>query len=268
MMDTPEPVERPRISVPTPRVTYTILAITVFIYLLQELTRMGILRDFFLAVDRAIVGEEIVQNLVRLGWGSDPLVILGGKINPLIEIGQVWRFLSPALLHADLLHIGFNMYALFVIGRVVEIYYGSLRYLILYLLGAFGGTVLSFIMSPAVSIGASGAIFGLVAAEAAFVWQNRALIGPQARGLLTNSVVIIALNFVLGLSSRGIDNWGHLGGLIAGGAFGLLAGPLYERQATSWGYRPIDVRSRVHVIIAAVVIAAAFAGLAWLGFRS
>jgi rhomboid protease GluP len=194
-------------------------------------------------------------------------VLLGGKINPLIREGQIWRFFTPALLHANLMHIGFNMYALFALGPGLEVYYGRWRFLTLYLLGAFGGTVLSFLMSPAVSIGASGAIFGLIAAQAVFVYLNRELLGPQAKALLTNVLFIIVLNLFLGLSIRGIDNWGHMGGLLAGLLFGWFAGPVMSWQPTGWNYQLADTRASHTVWVAAMVVAAVFIGLAVLGFR-
>ena len=144
------PVERP---VTKPTVTYTILAITIFVYLLQELTRMGIAREPFLALSQMIFGPEVLQALLQNGWGDSLLMLLGGKINALIIAGQYWRLLTPALLHASLLHIGFNMYALYAIGSTLESYYGHQRFLVLYLVGALGGNVLSFLMTRGLSGG-------------------------------------------------------------------------------------------------------------------
>jgi rhomboid protease GluP len=203
---------------------------------------------------------------MRVGWGEDPLVMLGGKITPLILEGELWRFITPALLHSTLMHIGFNMYALFIIGSSVESYYGRQRYLALYLLGAFGGTVLSFLLSPAVSIGASGAVFGLIGAEAVFVFRNREILGDQAKGLLTNSAFIIMINLFLGLTNPRIDNWGHMGGLLAGAAFAWLGGPMLSWQYTMRGYELADSRSFRESAIAWLVVAASFGALVYLGF--
>jgi rhomboid protease GluP len=248
------------------RVTLVILLITVFFYFLQELTRAGILRDFFLTINRIVMGDDIFQALMQLGWGEDPLVMLGGKFTPLILDGQVWRFLSPALLHSSLMHIGFNMYALFIIGSSVESYYGSVRYLALYVLGAFGGSVLSFLLTPAVSIGASGAVFALIGAEAMFVIRNRAVLGDQARALLTNVAFIIMINLFLGVTNPRIDNWGHMGGLLAGAAFGWLGGPLLSWGYTELGYSLTDARTMRESMIAWLVVAASFAVLVYLGY--
>jgi len=109
----------------------------------------------------------------------DWLELYGSKINELIRAGQVWRLLTPVLLHASIPHILFNMYALLVIGVGLERYFGHGRYLLLYVLGGFTGNVLSFLLSSGYSVGASTAIFGLIGAEGVFLYQNRKLLGAQ-----------------------------------------------------------------------------------------
>jgi len=85
--------------------------------------------------------------------------------------------------------------------------------------------VLSFLLSPAVSVGASTAVYGLFAAEMAFVAQNRRLLGPAGGAALRQMWTLLGINVLISFSP-GIDLWGHLGGLLAGGAFAGLAGPL------------------------------------------
>lgn len=245
-----------------PWVTYWILGITIFVYLLQELTNHGMFQAPFLALGRLMFGQADLQTLLQNGWSSDLLVLLGGKINPLIIAGQYWRLFTPALLHASLIHIGFNMYALFAIGPALESYYGHWRYLGLYILGAFGGNVLSFLMTQGLSIGASTAIFALIAAEGVFIYQNRAIFGPQARGMLTNVVVIVVINLALGLSP-GIDNFGHLGGLLAGLLFGWFAGPRMTVEYIYPDYQLVDQRPVAMAWLMGGVVAVLFAGLAF-----
>ena len=127
-----------------PLVTYVLIGVTIFFYLLQMLSQ-------------------------AIASGYDWPFILGGKINELILQGQVWRLITPALLHGSLLHIAFNMYALYSLGSSMERYYGHRRYLLLYIIGAFCGNALSFLLSPKASIGASTAVFALVAAEGVFI---------------------------------------------------------------------------------------------------
>jgi rhomboid protease GluP len=123
----------------------------------------------------------------------------------------------------------FNMYALYVIGRSIEQYYGHGRFALLFWLSAFSGNVFSFLFSDGVSVGASTAIFGIIAAQAVFIYRNWKFF-RNPRALLMNTLLIIGINLVLGLSP-GIDNWGHLGGLLGGLVFAWTAG-------ATWKLRP------------------------------
>ena len=218
----PQQATQPRVQVAfhpstkKPWVTYTILIVTVVMYGLQTLSTY----------------------LTGYDWPY----LLGGKINEYILTGQVWRLITPVLLHGNVLHIAFNMYALFTIGPGLERFYGSKRYLLLYLLGGYAGNVLSFLLSPNPSLGASTAIFGLVAAEAVFIYRNRMLFGQRARSMLMNLGVVVVVNLVLGLQP-GIDNWGHLGGLIGGLIFAWVAGPRYQVQQTLTGLELKDAHA-------------------------
>lgn len=191
--------------------------------------------------------------------GPDLLTQWGAKINSAIIAGQYWRLITPMWLHGSLLHLVFNMYALYIFGGNLERPYGHGRYLMLYLLSGFAGNVISLMMSPHASVGSSTAIFGLIAAQGVFLWQNRRLI-RNAQSMLINTLTITGINLVLGLSP-GIDNWGHLGGLIGGLAFAWSAGPLWEVQAEVGGFRLINQRSKSRVILVAALVALVFLGL-------
>jgi membrane associated rhomboid family serine protease len=156
-----------RLNKSKPWVTYVILIVTVLIYVIQYVS------------------------LLLTNNQYDIPAALGEKVNELILAGQVWRLITPILLHASILHVGFNMYALFVLGPGLEQYYGHRRYLLLYLIGGYAGNVLSFLLSPNPSLGASTAIFALVAAEIVFIYRNRMLFGSRARGMLLNMGVIV-----------------------------------------------------------------------------
>jgi len=202
------------------------------------------------------------QMLTRTPTGGDLLSNLGAKVNAAIIAGQYWRLITPMWLHGSLLHIAFNMYALFIFGANLERAYGHGRFLLLYLLGGFAGNVISFMMSPNPSLGSSTAIFGLIAAQGVFLYQNRKLI-RNAQGMLINTLTIAGINLVLGLSP-GIDNWGHLGGLIGGLAFAWSAGPLWDVQADGAGLRLVNQRSTQRVILVAIGVAIVFAAVAFL----
>jgi rhomboid protease GluP len=239
----PPPPPQPRsvaVSLPTsiPRVTYAILGVTVVAYLVQLLTQYI--------------------------YGYDLAVALGAKANDAIRAGQLWRFFTPMLLHGSILHIGFNMYALYIFGIGLERRYGHGRYLLLYILSGFAGSVFSFLFSNAYSIGASGAIFGLVSGEGIFLYQNRKLLGSQVRAALNNVIFIVAINLFLGLQP-GIDNWGHLGGLMGGLIFAWFAGPHWEVQGISPNLQVVDLREPRDVIIGAAVVTIIFCTLAAIG---
>ncbi|MCE5209257.1 MAG: rhomboid family intramembrane serine protease [Chloroflexi bacterium] len=191
-----------------PLVSWILLGVTVFIYILQVLS----------------------ENL----FGTDLLLLYGAKINELIYQGQVWRLITPMFLHGSLMHIAFNMYALYVIGPGLELYYGHLRFLVLYLVAGFAGNVLSLVFTSSASLGASTAIFGLIAAQGIFIYRNKLLFGKRTKSMLTNIVMIVVVNLILGLQP-GIDNWGHLGGLLGGALFAWFSGPEFAIKQESWG---------------------------------
>jgi rhomboid protease GluP len=221
----------------TPYVSYTLMGISIAIYLLQ------------------IATEALL--------GADYPAALGMKVNALIIQGQYWRLFTPMFLHASVLHIGFNMYALYVLGTGLERFYGHGRYLTLYLLAGFSGNVASFLFSSAASLGASTAIFGMLGAQAVFFYQNREVFGPVARQSLMNIITIAAINLLIGLSP-GIDNWGHLGGLVGGAIFAWFAGPRYQRRDPFYPSGIVDVRDPGDTARAGILVFAIFAVLAGL----
>jgi len=156
---------------------------------------------------------------------SRTLLILGGKYGPLIDAGQYYRLITCAFLHGGIVHLGCNMYSLYAIGPQIEQIYGKVKYIIIYLLSAIGSAYLSYILSPkTLSIGASGAIFGLLGALLVFLIQER---GRIRRGAIGNIVSVIIINLFIGLSLSNIDNYGHIGGLIVGFLISFI---LYKRR--------------------------------------
>ena len=204
------------------------------------------------------------------GPNSNQLVKLGGSVAAwptptgtvgLVE-GQYWRLFTSMFLHAGLIHLAFNAYALWIFGRVMEEEFGRPRFALLYLLtGLFGGAVsyafVTFdvqangqVLIPAVAVGASGAIFGIFGAFVAFNWRRRHT--PVAAARLRMAVTLILINAVLGLSSGGTIDWrAHAGGFVAG----LFAGYAAE------GFGRFR-NERVTFALGCVVLAAATVGLA------
>jgi membrane associated rhomboid family serine protease len=145
---------------------------------------------------------------------------------PAVAAGEYWRLWSVTLLHGDLLHLGFNMYALYLAGTIVERWYGALRFLAFYLACAAAGSVASFVFGGDVpSVGASGAIFGLFGILLA-AGRIHHPIDRQSRGIVSQLMFLVIINIVFGFASGGsIDNAAHLGGLAAGLWIGALVPP-------------------------------------------
>ena len=164
-----------------PVVTYGLIGINVGIFLVQ----------FAVGVN-AVAGD----------WGMWPVGVAVG--------GEWWRLLTAAFLHGSFLHIAFNMYVLFALGPTLERILGHGRYLALYVLAAFGGGVASYVFSDirTVSVGASGAIFGLMGALV--------VAGRKLRYDVTQVLVLLGINVVIGFFSAGVDWRAHLGGLVTG----------------------------------------------------
>ena len=197
----PVPTRKVPVKLPAapPYMSYTLLGITVLVYLLQ-------------------VGAEYLI-------GFDLPAYYGLKVNSLIAQGELWRLFTPMLLHGSITHIAFNMYALHLFGPGLERHFGHWRLLALYLLSGFGGNVISMMFTESPSLGSSTAIFGLLGAQGVFMYQNRDIFEGTARRALGNIISVALINLVIGLSP-GIDNWGHIGGLIGGTAFTWLGGPI------------------------------------------
>jgi rhomboid protease GluP len=177
----------------------------------------------------------------------------------MIMRGQIWRLITPMFLHGSILHLGFNMYALYAIGTTIERFYGRGRYLALFLIGGFAGNVMSFIFTLNPSLGSSTSIFGLLGAEGVLFYHNREVFGAIAPRALTQVIVIGVINLIIGMTpNSGIDNWGHIGGLIGGTLFAWFAGPLLRRQGMYPPYTIADVRSQREVVIAGVAVTALF----------
>jgi membrane associated rhomboid family serine protease len=154
----------------------------------------------------------------------DILVAFGAKVNPLIrEQHQYWRLVTSMFVHIGLLHLAFNMYALWIIGQQIEQLYGAARFVLLYFACGLVGSLASLFFSNAVSAGASGSIFGLFGVMAAFGFRYRKELPGGLGNEITRRVLpIIAINLIFGFSTKIVDNAAHLGGLLTGVALCLL----------------------------------------------
>lgn len=179
---------------------------------------------FFIAV------QVFMFFILELNGGSkDPetLIEFGAKYNPLMIEGEWWRLVTPIFLHIGLLHLLMNTLALYYLGLAVEKMFGRIRFVVIYILSGITGTLASFLFTSNLSAGASGAIFGCFGALLYF-----GVLHPNIffRTMGTNIIGVILLNLALGFSLPGIDNAGHIGGLIGGFLVaGIVSLPHYNR---------------------------------------
>lgn len=202
----PPPPQRARLPLHRPFVTYLLLGLIGLVFIGQ------------------LASEQLL--------GGDLLIAIGAKINDRIVAGEYWRLITPIFLHGNLLHFFFNMYALYNLGREVEAFMGAARFTLLFFYAGVAGTVFSLLFTPNPSVGASGAIFGLIAAQGVFLYRHRQLFGERGRRGLQQVVFIALINLAIGLQGN-IDNWAHLGGLLGGLGVAWVLGPAWRVEPAS-----------------------------------
>lgn len=197
-------------------------------------------------------------------------VVLGGRLsiwgvkdNLSIINGQYWRLVTPMFLHAGLWHLGLNSYFLYIFGPWVERTFGTLRFMAIYLLSGIAGVIASFALTASRSLGASGALFGLVGAQLIYFYRNRS-VRRDAERQLRSIAMMIGINLFIGfLPSINIDNWGHIGGLIGGLALAWFSTPiLHVHPPMGDLIRIEDKSSPAGAWLSFILIALALAGIA------
>ncbi|HQY90589.1 rhomboid family intramembrane serine protease [Caldilinea sp.] len=218
-----------------------------YIKLSRPLVTQGLL-GVILAV---FVAQVLLGFFLFRSWTSltntniDVLILMGAKVNPLIAQGEVWRLFTAIFLHGGVLHLLFNLYALYALGPLLEGYTGHIRFLTIFLVSGLYGSLLSYALSGPISVGASGAIFGLLGGITVFFLKYRDNFGVQGRAILQNMIVVLVLNLVIGFSSGFIDNWGHIGGLIGGALVTVGIMPRYRQPAiVRLGSQPLELADR------------------------
>lgn len=172
--------------------------------------------------------KEVLANIFANSEDANVLIAFGAKYNPAILAGQYWRLITPIFLHANILHIGLNMLNFLLLGVIVERIFGHLRFILIYLLTGVISILASFVFaSQEISIGASGAIFGLVGAYSAFILVHRQAFRYQGLLALGWLVLVIGINLGLGFVIPGVDNYAHVGGLLSGCLLGWFFTPFY-----------------------------------------
>ena len=132
---------------------------------------------------------------------------------PYIRAGEYYRIITGMFLHGSILHLLFNCYALFIIGSQLESFLGRFKYFIIYFFAGISGSLFSMMFSANPSIGASGAIFGLMGSLIYFGYHYRVYLGNYVK---TQLIPLVVINLIIGFSASNIDNFAHIGGLIGG----------------------------------------------------
>ncbi|MBR1385247.1 MAG: rhomboid family intramembrane serine protease [Bacilli bacterium] len=180
-----------------PYITYGLILINVIIYILMYL--MNYERYF-------------IENYSVWGYG-------------IIKNGEFYRLITGAFLHGDIFHLLFNMYALFVIGSQIESFMGKAKYLVIYFFSAIVGSLFSIVLNNNISIGASGAIFGLLGSLLYFGYHYRVYLG----GVIKSQILpLIIINLAIGFLGENIDNFAHIGGLVGGILITMAIGVKYK----------------------------------------
>jgi membrane associated rhomboid family serine protease len=205
-----------------------------------------------------LIAINVVAYLVEIAAGSGGLNSPSGEIvekyglaGPFVNEGEWYRLLTSGFLHASLLHIGFNMLLLFMVGRMLEPALGTLRFTVLYFVALFAGSLGVMILDPnALTLGASGAVFGLFGAG---------LILARERGLDELAVqfgFLIGINLLFSLTANNVSIGAHLGGLIGGGICALV---IVAGGRGKLGRRPRNVELAIMLALGVASIAISIA---------
>lgn len=143
----------------------------------------------------------------------------------IFKYNEYYRLITGAFLHANFVHLILNCYSLYVIGSQIENFMGKWKYLIIYFVSAITGSMLSALLSDGASIGASGAIFGLMGSLLYFGYHYRVYLGNVLKSQI---IPLILLNLLIGFITPGIDNFAHIGGLVGGALATVAVGVKYK----------------------------------------
>jgi rhomboid protease GluP len=214
---------------PKTPVTYALLYICVFVY-----------------IGTALGTDHL------FGFDGPSLISLGSDFGPYTTDGEWWRLVTAMFLHLGLIHLAFNMWALVSFGRVVERLLGSVSYALIYFVAGVGGDLVSLTWNPLVnSVGASGAIFGLLGALIAAQVRNDGSIPINVlRPLRNSSLIFTGCALFAGLLSGEVDNAAHLGGV----ATGFILGLVLSRPITGVRLRTGDFVRRLGLAAATSVL--------------
>ena len=169
--------------------------------------------------------------LSGFGYNSGTLLLFGANFGPLVKSGEIYRLVTCMFLHGGIIHFGLNMYSLFIVGPRVEDFFGKWKYLLIYFISGISASLLSVgLNNNVMSVGASGAIFGLFGALIYFGYSYRGYIGTIVKSQV---MPIVLYNLLMGFFIPGIDMWGHIGGLIGGIITANMLGTIENKKYNS-----------------------------------
>lgn len=183
-----------------------------------------------ITVSLIIINVIVFILMYIFGKGSQDaftLIKFGAFQKDLILGGEYYRLITSAFLHIGIFHLLFNCYALYVIGRQLESFLGKIKFLIIYLVSAFCGSLMSMIFPISISAGASGAIFGLLGSLLYFGYNYRVYLGTVLKSQI---IPLILINLIFGFMVSGINNAAHIGGLIGGILITMSLGIKYKSK--------------------------------------
>lgn len=197
-------------------------------------------RRYWPVVTLVIIGINVVVfALLTYAGGStntDVLLDFGASFSPYFRRGEYWRLVMPMFLHVGWLHLLGNSYGLFILGPILERVYGAGRFSFLYVAAGIGSSALSMSRSLNVAAGASGAIFGIAGAMLVAGFMHRDIIPPRwGRAFGAGIIPFVVLMLFLSFTEKGIDQWGHVGGLLTGGVLAAFIPPPKHGLALQFG---------------------------------
>lgn len=231
--------ERLRHLTPTPWALYAVIAVNVAVWVLNLFDGMSPTQP---------------SSAELFAWGAN-------SATAVVRDGAYWRLLSATALHGGALHLGLNMFALWDAGRCVCRWFGNGQFLLIYLAAGLAGSAwsLHFASQQAVSVGASGAVFGVLGALLVGVYQHRARVPKAvATQLLTSQGLFVLIMLAQGFARPGIDNAAHVGGLAMGALLAWLLVELVDERAS----RAVRQRRQILAVAATGLLVSALVGLA------
>ncbi|MCB1024042.1 MAG: rhomboid family intramembrane serine protease [Acidobacteria bacterium] len=171
-----------------------------------------------------LIVSIVLVSFVQVATNLERSIEVAGFVKPLFQDGQYWRILTSAALHGGIMHIGFNSYALFVLGRLIEVLSNRAHLANVFLLSVIGGGLMSFALGPDVpSVGASGGIIGFLGYLTVYGYKRREIL---TNSFLKNMLFNVGFIAVFGLFIvPNVDNFAHLGGLLVGAIYGFIQIP-------------------------------------------